>query len=45
LLAFAARYRDFRPLVIGEETMRATALRAGIDFIRWQDYLLRGLPA
>lgn len=44
LMAFVARYHNFRPLVIGEETFRGTAERAGIDFIRWQDYLLGGLP-
>lgn len=44
LMTFIERYRDFRPLIIGEENSRATAERAGIDFIRWQDYLLNGLP-
>lgn len=44
LLAFMARFRGFRPLVIGEEPYHAAAERAGIDFIRWQDYLLHGFP-
>ena len=44
LMAFVARYRDFRPLVIGDDAHRATAERAGIDFIRWQEYLLDGFP-
>jgi hypothetical protein len=44
LMEFIARHRDFRPLVIGEETYRASAERAGIEFMRWQDYLLDGLP-
>lgn len=44
LMSFIECYRNFRPLVIGEESSHATAERAGIDFIRWQDYLLNGLP-
>jgi hypothetical protein len=43
LLAFVERFRGFRPLIIGEELFRHSAERAGIDFIRWQDYLLHGL--
>jgi len=44
LMAFVARYREFRPLIIGEEANRTAAERAGIDFLRWQDYLLNGFP-
>lgn len=44
LLAFHLRHRDFRLLVIGEEAYRDTAERAGVDFLRWQDFLLDGLP-
>ena len=45
LLAFIERYPAFRPLVIGEAAFGDIAERMGIDFIRWQDYLLHGLPA
>jgi len=44
LFAFVDRYRSFRPLIIGEETVRGAVERAGIDFIRWQDFLLSGFP-
>jgi predicted AAA+ superfamily ATPase len=44
LLTFIVRHKDFRPLIIGEETFRNIAESNGIDFIRWQDYLLTGFP-
>ena len=44
LMEFHLRHRDFRLLVIGEEAYRDHAHRVGIDFLRWQDYLLDGLP-
>jgi hypothetical protein len=44
LAEFHLRHPEYRPLVIGEERYRDAAVRAGMDFIRWQDYLLDGLP-
>jgi len=44
LMEVMARHYDFRPLVIGEQAYRASAERIGIGFVRWQDYLLDGLP-
>lgn len=43
LMTFTARHPDYRPLVIGEERFRDQATRAGVAFLRWQDYLLGGL--
>ncbi len=44
LLTFVSRYKNFRPLIIGEEYCRNIAESNGIDFIRWQDYLIKGFP-
>jgi len=44
LLTFCERHRDFSPLVIGEDAYRDGAVRAGVAFLRWQDFLLDGLP-
>jgi predicted AAA+ superfamily ATPase len=43
LMTFSARHRDYRPLVIGDERFKDSARKAGVSFIRWQDYLLGGL--
>jgi predicted AAA+ superfamily ATPase len=45
LMAFVERHRNFRPLVIGDDQYRGIAERIGIDFLRWQDYLLERWPA
>jgi len=43
LLEFHRRNPDFRPLVIGDERYADAASKIGVEFIRWQDYLLDGL--
>ena len=43
LLTFCARHPEYRPLVIGEERYRESAVSTGVSFMRWQDYLLGGL--
>jgi predicted AAA+ superfamily ATPase len=45
LSTFHLRHPDFRPLVVGAEEHRGTADRCGIDFVRWQDFLLDRWPA
>ena len=45
LMTFSARHADYRPLVIGDDRFRDQATRAGVAFLRWQDYLLGGLSA
>lgn len=43
LAEFHRRNQEYRPLVIGDITYRDVAAKAGIEFRRWQDYLLDGL--
>ena len=45
LATFHQRHPEYQPLVIGEERYRDAAIKASMDFIRWQDYLLDGLPS
>ena len=44
LLEFTRRHRGFKPLVIGAQSSIATAERAGVQAITWQDFLLAGPP-
>ncbi len=43
LLEFQSRNQDYHPLVIGDGRFADTAKGIGVDFIRWQDFLLDGL--
>ncbi len=45
VMAFSNRYQEYRPLVIGNDRFKPAAANAGVNFIRWQDFLLDGLPA
>jgi uncharacterized protein len=42
LLEFARRHPEFRPLVIGDAEGCATAERAGVHAVTWQEFLLAG---
>jgi len=44
LLELARRHPELRPLVICDDTGRATAERAGVNAVAWQDFLLSGPP-
>jgi hypothetical protein len=44
LLEFVRRHPDLRPLVICDDSGLATAERAGVQAITWQDFLLGGPP-
>jgi len=44
LSEITGRYPELRPLVICDDTGRATAERAGIQTISWQDFLAGGPP-
>jgi hypothetical protein len=44
LLEFTRRHPDFRPLVICSASGRATAERAEVPAITWQQFLLDGPP-
>ena len=43
LLEFHRRNSDYRPLVIGDDAYRDAAVKAGVDFLAWERYLLDGL--
>jgi hypothetical protein len=38
------RHPELRPLVVCDDAGRATAERAGVESITWQDYLVGGPP-
>jgi uncharacterized protein len=44
LLELVRRHPELRPLVICDDAGRAAAERAGVEAIRWQDFLLSGPP-
>ena len=44
LLEFTRRHSGFRPLVVCSANGRATAERAGVPAITWQEFLLDGPP-
>lgn len=44
LLELVRRHSELRPLVICDDSGRATAERAGVESIAWQDFLLGGPP-
>lgn len=43
LLEFHRRFPQFRPALVGPDTARAAAERAGVEFVEWREYLARGL--
>ena len=45
LMEFVRRHPDLRPLVICEESGCATAERAGVQAVPWQQFLLGGPPS
>lgn len=44
LLEFTRRHPEFTPLLVCDETGRATADRAGIAAVTWREFLLAGPP-
>jgi len=44
LFELVRRHPELRPLVICDSSGRATAERAGVESIAWQDFLLNGPP-
>jgi hypothetical protein len=44
LLELVRRDPELRPLVICDDSGRATAERAGVQAISWQEFLLGGPP-
>lgn len=44
LLELVRRHPELRPLVICDDARRATAERAGVESVSWQDFLLGGPP-
>lgn len=45
LLEFHRRFPKYRPILIGTEAAKGAAERAGIAWLDWQDYLLRGFDS
>lgn len=45
LLEFTKRHPSYRPLVVCDAAAMAGATRAGVNAIRWQDFLIRGVEA
>jgi uncharacterized protein len=45
LLEFTRRHREYRPLVVCDAAAMTGAKRAGVDAIRWQDFLVRGVES
>lgn len=43
VMTFSSRYPEYRPLVIGKQLFAQSAIKAGVSFISWQDFLLNGL--
>jgi len=44
LLEFSRRSPEYRPLLIGDESARLPAERAGVQAMTWRDFLLGGPP-
>ena len=44
LLEFSRRFPQYRPVLIGDESARLPAERAGVEAMTWRDFLLRDLP-
>ena len=44
LLELVRRHPELRPLVICDDSGRATAERAGVHAISWKEFLLKGPP-
>jgi hypothetical protein len=44
LLELVRRHPELRPLVIGDDSGLATAERAGVQAMTWQEFLLGGPP-
>ena len=45
LLEFSKRHPSYRPLIVCDEAAMTGAHRAGVDAVRWQDFLLTGVES